>query len=127
MNITDAVKEIEVIVKDLCKWAGKQDKYALVVVDEIKKGLDELNQLKTIEEELGVDLITLFKASKQGIFIKKQNTNEKEIDFEEITLDLDNKLLLFRHPRKEIGKGRVLSQYGRTWSLTREELENDKQ
>ena len=87
--------------------------------------IHKLGQLEDIEEELGIDLITLFKASKQGIFVKEQNTNEKEVDFEEITLDLDNKLLLFRHPRKEIGKGRVLSHYGKTWALTREELEND--
>ena len=86
--------------------------------------MNKLGQLEDMEEELKIDLITLFKASKQGIFVKEQNTNEKEVDFEEITLDLDNKLLLFRHPRKEIGKGRYISQYGKTWALTREELEN---
>lgn len=96
--------------------------------EEITTKLDsihKLGQLEDIEQEIGVSLITLFKASKNGIFVREQNTNEKEVDFEEVTLDLDNKLLLFRHPRKEIGKGRNISQYGKTWALTREELEND--
>lgn len=82
---------------------------------------EKLGKLEDIEEEYGVDLIILFQA--KGIFVEEQNTDEKEIVFEEVTLDLDNKLLLFKHPRKEIGKGRNISQYGKTWALTREELE----
>ena len=39
-------EEIEVIVKDLCKFGGRQDKYALEVVDEIKKRLEILEILK---------------------------------------------------------------------------------
>lgn len=84
---------------------------------------NKVKSIEDIEEELGIDLITLFKASKNGIFVEEQNTNKKEIVFEEITLDLNNKLLLFRQPRKEIGKGRNISQYGKTWALKRKELE----
>ena len=102
-------------------YMGNQNKEDYDI--DLYKCVDKLGKLEDIEEELGIDLITLFKASKKGIFVEEQNTNEKEIVFEEITLDLNNKLLLFRQPRKEIGKGRTISQYGRTWALRREELD----
>ena len=101
---------------------GNGDLWLEMYINAFEKDLDKLSQLESIEKELGVDLITLFKASKNGIFVKEQNTTENEIDFEEITLDLDRKLLLFRHPRKEIGKGRVISQYCKTWWLAKDEL-----
>lgn len=83
---------------------------------------NKVKAIEDIEEEIGLDLITLFKASKNGIFVEEQNTNEKEIVFEEIILDLNNNLLLFRQPRKEIGKGRNISQYSKTWALDKNEL-----
>ena len=37
----------------------------------IEKDLDQLEEYRKIEEELGVDLITLFKALKDGIYINE--------------------------------------------------------
>lgn len=93
---------------------------------EIKnKGLAEekLCQLEDIEEELGIDLITLFKALEQdNIWVKEHNTKEQEIVYERVRLNFLNKTLDFVEPRKEIGKGRNLFGYGVTWALTKEEL-----
>ena len=41
----------------------------LHIVDDMNKALNKLCKLEDIEEELGIDLITLFKALKEGIFI----------------------------------------------------------
>ncbi len=106
----------------------KVDEYSEIGYSQYNYNNDLWNKVKSIEdieEELGVDITTLFKALKNGIFVEEQNTTEKEIVFEEIALDLNNKVLLFRQPRKEIGKGRTISRYGKTWALTREELENE--
>lgn len=85
--------------------------------------IHKLGQLEDIEEELGIDIITLYKAATCGICVREHNTDEQEITFENVVIDFDNHLLLFKFPREEIGKGRSFSGYGKTWALTKEELE----
>lgn len=86
--------------------------------------IHKLGQLEDIEEELGIDLVTLFKALKQdSIWVKEHNTKEQEIVYERVILNFLNRTLDFVEPRKEIGRGRNLSGYGETWALTKEELE----
>lgn len=80
----------------------------------------KLGQLEDIEEELGIDLITLFKALKNGIYVVEENDNyivednirsiENWKDGWGITTNMEKLELLF-------------SEYGKTWALTREELE----
>ncbi len=85
--------------------------------------IKELCEYKTIEEELGIDLITLSKALQQdSIWVREHNTKEKEIVCERIRLNFLNRTLDFVEPRKEIGIGRNLFDYGESWALTREEL-----
>ena len=43
----------------------------------IEQDLDRLEELKDLEVEIGIDLITLFKALKNGIWIKKKGKNKK--------------------------------------------------
>ena len=88
--------------------------YQLTVVAE------KLGQLEDIEEELGIDLITLFKALKKGIYIKKQSQTEYPL------------ALLRRHYSNHTTRYYVfdngkekeikLKAYGKTWALTKEEL-----
>ena len=87
------------------------------------KCVNKLGQYEDIEEEFGVDFITLYKAATCGICVREHNTDEQEITFENVVIDFDNHLLLFKFPREEIGKGRSFSGYGKTWALTKEELE----
>ena len=47
MTSKELGEEIEAIVKDLCRFGGKQDKYALKVVEEIKKDLEVLENIKS--------------------------------------------------------------------------------
>lgn len=84
----------------------------------------KLGQLEDIEDELGIELITLFKALKKGVYIKKAY-----LPFYPLALmreDYSNhttKYFVFYKGKKKYLK---LRDYGKTWALTREELEGDK-
>lgn len=81
---------------------------------------EKLHDIEDIEEELGVDLATLFKALKQqNVWTKYEN----EIDL----CDTCEYMLLddFIYFYWNSGKHLVfeLKDYGKTWALTKEELE----
>ena len=107
---------------------------------------DKLSKLEDIEEELGVDLVTLFKALKNGICSKagdyvycswddeprligpkdlrlgivryieyKNKTDKPSID--------EETLCLFEQPYEIPHHPVRLKDYGKTWALTKEELE----
>ena len=57
----------------------KQDGSYVVINGEfynVGEHIDKLGQLEDIEKELGIDLITLFKALKNGIYCKIENKIE---------------------------------------------------
>ena len=97
--------------------------------DNRELAIDKLGQLEDIEEELGIDLITLFKAFKEGkIFIKLGEPYYGE------TVECCYHFQLDRFPfnyslRCQYGisceKRELvyLNGYGKTWALTKEELE----
>ena len=74
----------------------------------------KLGQLEDIEEELGIDLITLFKALKNGIYTLGNN------DIEPVVLRMfyEEPMLVFETDTTEV----YLKGYGKTWALTKEEL-----
>lgn len=92
----------------------------------IEKDLDKLARFKEIEDELGIDLIILFKALKNGFYYYAINSGEPNT-------------IMFADPENEscsveyYNKGNYgiawagvdvayIEDYGKTWSLTREEL-----
>ena len=88
----------------------------------------KLGQLEDIEEELGIDLITLFKAMKQGIYYKEEVWGKMFSGFSSIIyLSLKDKCLM-----EECDDGSIhdsiyyhnyyFKDYGKTWALTKEEL-----
>ena len=93
----------------------------------ITKSLNKLGQLEDIEEELGIDLITLFKALKNGVWYKTNTyhlgNKKQEIRFgfpklcsqplfESLYLKLDD----------EESENISFGLYGKTWALTKGEL-----
>ena len=92
----------------------------------IEKDLERLEKYKSIEEELGVDLITLFKAVKNDFYFKYEDKIISSNDYsfqtrENIRGDwvldiISNNLSLLLIKLKD---------YGKTWALTKEELENE--
>ena len=94
----------------------------------IKKDLKRLEKHKSIEEELGIDLIKAIKLCKQVNNKKVVYTKERwGIDTIKIIDELD--IELFSHRLyKNFGGVYVsldLYEYGKTWALTKEELENE--
>ena len=82
------------------------------------KPIDKLGQLEDVEEELGIDLVTLFKALKNGIYV-----DENYMDFGTTNNFLcPNNLDYFDVNLKQIAGGIYFKDYGKTWALTKEEL-----
>ena len=89
-------------------------------------GTNKLGKLEDIEEELGIDLITLFKALKKGVYVKFDSYfgNIGELD---IKIVKDNATgICYRNKKWYLQEEETLvKDYGKTWALTKEELEND--
>ena len=127
----------------------KRDKGALLGEDAVaNEAIAKLSSLEDIEEELGVDLITLFKAFKNGIWSKGGYYDDCCLDSEphfmspeqielgamwyterehkndaDFSLEESNALCLYaRHYDVKVYCVRV-KDYGRTWALAKEELE----
>jgi len=97
------------------------------------KVYNKLSKLEDIEEELDIDLLTLFKALKCGIWIKnKSKIEEVKVGGDEhLVLDCNNSidkkcnywLIIYQDITGGTIFDRWVSDYGKTWALTKEELE----
>lgn len=83
--------------------------------------LTKLGQYEDLEEELGIDLITLFKAQTQGFYIINVFNEIEKVRLSEWRFNLAKKEI----QRVKSSKHLSFTNYGKTWSLTKEELEND--
>lgn len=119
-----------------------------------EKGLlDKLGPLEDIEDELGIDIITLFKALKNGVYLKDGYNSFKDNGDKWFITSVENEVAYYHEqinvrqfrkqkegglfgedeycPPEEIDKAvgawnftRIyLKDYGKTWALTKEELE----
>ena len=70
---------------------------------------------------MGIDLITLFKALKDGIWIKDKYTNKVELRYF-THLSFDDLIV----PDTPYMDGVEFKDFGKTWALNREDLENKK-
>ena len=100
---------------------------------------NKLGQLEDIEEELGIDLITLFKALKDGFYIKYNDKIVHIFPDKHITINFWYKTInVFIPPKffidckkgtdnlsETIDEEYWFKDYGETWSLSREELEDE--
>ena len=99
-----------------------------------------LKLLEDIEEENGIDLITLFKALKDGFYIKYNDKIVHIFPDKHITINFWYKTInVFIPPKffidckkgtdylsETIDEEYWFKDYGETWALTREELEDDR-
>lgn len=96
------------------------------------KIFEKLKELEDIEEELGIDLVTLFKALKNGFYYKISFKNIKtgKIDQEIKYTDYcyfyydNNSIAYFL---ATIDYQFYISSYGKDWTLTREESETQEE
>ena len=96
-------------------------------ITRIEEALDKLGRYEDIEEEIGIDLITLFKALKNGFWsidknkhIYKMKPTEGNGGAMSYYASLDYIITEDTYYDEEYF---LLKDYGKTWALTREELE----
>ena len=90
---------------------------------------NKLGRLEDIEEELGIDLITLFDIDKQlntkkEIWFKIEDEIEENFRFDSYYI-IDLKHKAFVKIEYEPLDYLYFKDYGKTWALTKEELEDD--
>ena len=78
--------------------------------------IQKLGQLEDVEEELGIDLIILIKALKNGCYVKPWTEIKHTYEIRTGSNNIDLFLL------DENDNDYSLKDYGKTWALTREEL-----
>ena len=120
-------------------WTQFGDKYLPAHNIKHKQCVNKLGQLEDIEEENGLDLITLFKALKDGFYIKYNNKIVHIFPNKHITINFWHKTInVFIPPKffidckkgtdylsETIDEEYWFKDYGKTFALTREELENE--
>ena len=111
MRLTDKNKIKELITLE---------KNKVLMTDADYKEL-KLGKLENIEEELGIDLITLFKAQTQGFYIINVLNEIEKVKLSEWRFNLIKKEV----HRIKRNKHLSFTDYGKTWALTKEELENE--
>lgn len=78
---------------------------------------EKLSMYEDIEEELGIDLITLFKASESKVFVKFTGAFH---DLRDFNLDVKNRRFIQKYINWDFEL--KFKDYGKTWALTKEEL-----
>ncbi len=121
--------------QDYCEFEVKncpyKDIYGLEKYSELEENvdcdlsiaIDKLGAHEDIEQELGVDLVTLVKALKNGIWIKyDSNFGEGK---PKIVIQKDTATgICWRDGKWWIEENDfLLKDYGKTWALTKEELQ----
>ena len=97
--------------------------------EKVQVAIEKLAKLEDLEEELGCDLITLFKALKQGyIYVKLEDGIIKRevdmLDFKEgVRCVLFDKSCQVDNNLQCYDMLNYIQDYGKSWALTREELE----
>lgn len=94
---------------------------------------NKLGKLEDIEEELGIDLIILFKALRNGIWTNQEqwygDEKQGKIRFFQVRLLLEENAIgcIYNSMWKgeEVIRTLYFKDYGKTWALTKEELEDD--
>lgn len=103
------------------------------IVD-MPKAINKLGLLEDIEEELEIEISILNKARKNGIWVRlldytkptfiKINFNVCDVNFDKHLLDVRRIFLYPNSPHALIGGHTYyFKDYGKTWALTKEELE----
>ena len=122
-------------LSDLSFLAIGDENHTIKCKETIEKDLDRLEEYRKIEEELGMDLITLFKALKDGINVyyedieRYQFHNNLRLEYHKTLgwglVDIYGSICRNNMPMKLEMEFYELKDYGKIWALTKEELENE--
>ena len=137
MTSKEALDELEWFIN--CVYDSVEDGHAAYLKDEVEsasnaydkleKDLEVLEEYKSIEEELGIDLITLFKALKDGFY---HIDKDKHIYKTKRTKGNGGAMSYYASYYEIIAEDAFgdqyfykLKDYGKVWGLTKEELEQN--
>ena len=120
-------------LSDLSFLAIGDENHTIKCKETIEKDLDQLEEYRKIGEELGIDLISLFKALKDGIWTNQEqwygDEKQGKIRFFQVRLLLEENAIgcIYNSMWKgeEVIRTLYFKDYGKNWALTKEELEND--
>ena len=121
-------------LSDLSFLAIGDENHTIKCKETIEKDLDQLEEYRKIGEELGIDLISLFKALKDGIWTNQEqwygDEKQGKIRFFQVRLLLEENAIgcIYNSMWKgeEVIRTLYFKDYGKTWALTKEELENEQ-
>jgi hypothetical protein len=104
-------------------YNGKKTYREGIVVE--SGGEQKLLDIEKLEDEIGIDLVTLFKALTDGIYARFYLENgEPNISFNKGCWNyIDKKNRCFKSYFSPHPTNLFFKDYGKTWALTREELE----
>ena len=124
----DRITEV-IVTYPQCDKKGNLTKVEALHFKDVDEAYKKLYQLENLEEELGIDLITLFKALKYGVYYY---TSQNQLTHDYVWL-YDNYISVgFREKlsysfmtcfQKQI---LLFEDYGVTWAIYRPELENEQ-
>ena len=115
-------------LSDLSFLAIGDENHTIKCKETIEKDLDQLEEYRKIEEELGIDLITLFNIDKQlntkkEIWFKIEDEIDASYRYDGDYYIIDLKHKAFVKMVCEPIDYFYFKDYGKTWALTKEELE----
>lgn len=94
---------------------------------------DYIKPYRDIEKELGIDLFTLFKALKKGIYVKNRKNEIRRVScniglvetggHNSLGLRFQDTNYKWRYLVLDTSRDNDVKDYGETWALTKEELE----
>lgn len=126
----EAFEEIKTVMNKLFGGVERSEK----ALNTIEKELKEHEQYKDIEKELGVDLATLFKALKNGIYVKNRKNEIRRVSCNiglvetggcnSLGLRFQDTNYKWRYLVLDTSRDNDVKDYGKTWALTREELQD---
>ena len=96
-------------------------KNVLKGLKECLQGIDKFEKHREIEKELGIDLITLYKAQTQGFYIINVSNKIEKVRLSEWRFNLIKKEV----HRVQWNNHLLFADYGKTWALTKGELKNE--
>ena len=118
-------KEIKLANDYSTREETKRKKGDYTILDNVKPfdAINKLGQLEDIEEELGIDLVTLFKALKNGFYYKGKEKKCRSCYVSACFGSIELKNAGIRYSTISNQKYFYFNDYGKTWALTKEELE----
>lgn len=90
------------------------------ITDFTEEGREHIGELLKLEDELGIDLITLFSALKNGVWYKDYKDSDNIKFTKDIEEHINWKELIV--PAKYTHISLSFKDYGKTWALTKEAL-----